>query len=179
MFDRDKLYKGLKVSPEDVVFIGDSEIMLFNLQELLPGKNLLNRGIISDDTHGVDRRLPDVLNGYPAKLFVEVGANDFYGKTDSSLFYMQHIITQTHQLSPTTKLYIQSVLPQNTEHSAKVIAYNAKLSNLCKTNQVEYIDLQSKFVQNGILNPAYDGGDGLHLNEKGYLLWAEVLKGYL
>ena len=48
------------------------------------------------------------------------------------------------------------------------------LTNLCKKNAVEFIDINSKLSENKQLLESVTN-DGLHLNGKGYIIWAEII----
>ncbi len=88
--------------------------------------------------------------------------------------------------SPTTQIYVQSILPvkednkmQSYAHKNKVIIdVNKQLEVYCKKKSVTFINLYPTFVANGEIDTMYTL-DGLHLNEKGYKIWEEKIKPYV
>jgi lysophospholipase L1-like esterase len=79
---------------------------------------VLNRGIGGDITYGVLKRLDDVINRQPKKLFILLGINDI-GKDipDSVIAYNYFkIIKQVKEKSPATKIYVQSILPYKSNY---------------------------------------------------------------
>jgi hypothetical protein len=177
LFNRQGIYSILPIDSTDIVFIGDSQIQNFDIQEFILDYKIKNRGISGDATKGVYNRISE-LEGKPKKVFIEVGTNDIHSKTptDSSMNYMIKIILYLKNNSPVTKIYVQSVLPRN---EFLVDGYNNRLKQVCRESGVTYINLYDSFTTNGNLNKEYDCGDGLHLNGQGYLLWSKLLKPYL
>jgi len=69
------------------------------------------------------------------------------------------------------KLLVQCLYPTNRQHINDGVLYvNAKLKQFCQENGIECLDLYETLSnENRILNPAYSE-DGLHPNERGYIL---------
>ena len=91
--------------------------------------------------------------------------------------------------SPQTKLYLQSMLPirESTGRWKRLVGkteqipeINARLQAWAKQNHVTYINLFPLFTEPGthIMRQELTY-DGLHLTEKGYEVWINVLKKYL
>lgn len=70
------LYDSLRVSHDDIVFLGNSITDGGEFSELFGMENVLNRGIISDIIPGVMKRLDQVTDGHPKKIFLLIGIND-------------------------------------------------------------------------------------------------------
>ena len=95
------------------------------------------------------------------------------------------IVNSIRESSPSTQVYVQSILPVNpsfskfSNHVSKtneVLDINEKLNRWCNNNNVEFVDLFSSFTEDNTnyLNPDFTN-DGLHLTAKGYLKWAEII----
>lgn len=100
---------------KDVVLLGDSITNGCEWFELFGNRRVKNRGINGDTSVGVYDRLPSTLAGQPAKVFLMIGTNDLANgaPVDSVARMMERIIARTKELSPRTKLYVQSLLPVN------------------------------------------------------------------
>ena len=173
-------------TPNEIIFLGNSITDNAEWAELFSDPNIKNRGIGGDDTDGILGRLSEVTSSKPDKIFIMIGTNDLaYGKkVDDIIGNYTKIIAQIKDDSPTTKLYVQSVLPVEdalhyTRPNAEIININDQLIEICKAEGVTYIDLHSVFSdENGKLNKEYSI-DGLHLNGEGYEVWKKQIVEYL
>lgn len=180
------------IQSSDIIMLGNSLTeggKAWN--ERLNNPHVRNRGIIGDDTEGINDRLHQILPGHPAKLFLLIGINDLSRDLtpDSIVYAIRSIVGRIQQESPQTQIYLQSLLPINESFKRYkrltgkgcLIAYiNQELKALAKEKKIKFIDLYPLFTEKGknLLRPEVTT-DGLHLNEKGYSIWVEKLKKYL
>ena len=188
---RASLFEELPIKNTDIVFLGNSITHFGEWHELFDNPNIKNRGISGDIAQGVYDRLDPILNGKPSKIFLLIGINDVSHDVaaDSIVRAISKIVLKIGTHSPQTKLYIQSVLPVNpdfglflkaTTRGDEVLKINSGLKELCSKHGLAYIDAYSALKEEASekLRPEFTN-DGLHLLGKGYLKWAEVLRGYL
>ncbi len=179
--NRHKMYQVLPVNKDDNVFIGDSQIYKYNLNEFFNKLNLKNRGIDGDTSPGLYYRLDDILKYNPKTIFIKIGVNDI--KTgmpiDSSSKYLNKIITKIKANVLVENLYFISMIPATTVDSNKLIAYNNMLKNICTKMNVTFINAYPHFLINGKLNEKLNCGDGLHLSGEGYYLLSSIIKPYI
>jgi lysophospholipase L1-like esterase len=164
-----------------VVMLGDSITEFADWVSLIPDVEVHNHGIGGDDTIGVLRRLHLVTQAAPSAVFLMIGTNDL-GKRDLSV---EEIVTNVAAIldrirseSPTTDVYVQSVLPRWHTRCAEVAQLNAGIEGLVRERNVTWIDLR----------PLFDRGDGsmdlalapdaLHPNVDGYRRWATAIEPY-
>ena len=177
------------VTADDIVMLGNS--LTENggdWGKRLGRKHVVNRGIIGDEVMGVYRRLHQILPGQPRELFLMIGINDV--SHDLTADSITHLIRLTEERirreSPQTRLHLQSLLPINesfgryrllTGKTELVPEINARLKELAHEQQIDFIDLFPLFTEKGT-HPFRKEltTDGLHLNEKGYKIWAKELK---
>lgn len=149
---------------------------------------VVNRGISGDEALGVLDRLHQILPGKPAKLFLLIGANDVSHdlSVDSIGTLVETIVDRIRQESPTTTLYLQSLLPINesfgrykrlTGKTAMFPAINQQLKKVAKTKRIRFINLFPLFTERktNVLRKDLTN-DGLHLNEQGYAIWVKRLR---
>ena len=191
-YQRASLFENLKTSPNDIVFIGNSITNGAEWSELFDNKNVKNRGISGDICMGVYDRMDVITKGMPAKIFLLIGVNDIGrgASSDSVVVGIDRIIDKIQIDSPTTEIYLQSILPLNdsfdmfnghTKRWNEIKPLNKRLKELTKTKkQVTYIDLYSDFVEPDTdkLNPQFTN-DGLHLMGKGYMKWVEIISPFI
>ena len=152
---------------------------------------IINRGIIGDVSQGMYNRLDLVLPCHPKKIFFECGANDLsHGWTVERVFQgITRVLATIRERSPKTELYVQSVLPLNEEVGTwkylkgkddLIIQLNNKLKEYCTSHALTYIDLYTPLLgaRPQTMKAEYCR-DGLHLTEKGYDVWAKIIRPYI
>ena len=182
-FKQDPLHEG------DIVFIGDSYTEWGNDWSAQTNvANIKNRGIAGDVTDGVLQRLEEITYFKPGKVFILIGTNDlfniYYQKQIPSAAYVGNNILKIagiiHQKTPETKIYIQTVLPSLYEFMKEYINQVNVIIKAPKTEKTyEVIDLNAAFLDAAGLMRKDLTADGIHLNDAGYAVWADVLKPYL
>ncbi len=172
-------FEAFPIAPDDVVFLGDSITEGGPWEELFPGIRARNRGIGGDTTDGVLRRLEQVTNGRPAKLFLMIGTNDlFRGDPEAEIVArIEEILDRLKQASPDTEIYLQSVLPRAGDYRERVEGLNTRLAEVVSEMGVGWVDLYPAFLdsETGAIR-AELSNDALHLLGPGYALWREQIE---
>lgn len=175
----------------DVIFIGDSIVEYYPLQEMfLTDKYLVNRGIRGYKTDLLREHLDTHLFGTAVdKIVILIGTNDI-GKEvlQAEILQNMEIILQAIQRDfPLTEVKLLSVLPVSEEDNYKSTVYvrtNAKIQVLNQGYQglaqaymnVEFVDVFSSLTDaKGQLRKEFTT-DGLHLSVAGYRALSEKLK---
>ena len=177
------------VTADDIVMLGNS--LTENggdWGKRLGRKHVVNRGIIGDEVMGVYRRLHQILPGQPRELFLMIGINDVSHDltADSIARLIRLTVERIRRESPQTRLHLQSLLPINesfgryqrlTGKTDLVPEINARLKKLAHEQHIDFIDLFPLFTEKNTHTLRKElTTDGLHLNEKGYKIWAKELK---
>ncbi|MEO6000165.1 MAG: GDSL-type esterase/lipase family protein [Chitinophagaceae bacterium] len=182
-FSKEPIMKG------KVIFLGNSITAFGDWKHLLNDSTIVNRGIPGDITFGILNRLSDVISRQPSKLFIKIGMNDISKNIPDNVI-VENIVSIVHRVkkeSPTTKIFVQSILPTNDSvkthypdafgKNDHVVLVNNKLKKAAKKEGYIFIDLYSKFHdENGKLDFKYSKNDGIHLNAEGYHLWVMILR---
>lgn len=163
-----------------IVFVGDSITEGGAWSELFPGSDALNRGIGGDTTADVLARLDQVRSLEPGTLFLMIGINDLNkGMPQAETFAnLERIFDKIDARLPATRVYVQSVLPTNSDwlidiDPDDIAAINEKLIAESSARGYEFIDLRAAFTSpEGELHPSLSA-DGIHLRGEGYALWRE------
>ena len=184
-------FKVLETNSESIVFIGNSitdmhcwpEAFKTSTGEYLPIVNRGNSGTYSTEQ---SNNLESYINGKPKKVFMMIGTNDiatsgglnFSG--EQVLAYVKSIVERIHARSPQTKIYLYSILNNNT--SNRVEATWLHTNEIVKayadaTDKVTYIDLYDKLT--GIAQGGVWSYDYLHLTAAAYQVWCETICQYL
>ncbi len=182
------------VVPGRIIFLGNSITQIGDWKKLLNDSTVINRGIGGDITFGVLKRLDDVIRRQPSKLFLLIGINDI-GKDIPDAVIADNIlkiIGRVQAESPSTKIYVQSILPLNPDvpnfpqHYDKqehVLNANKLIKKVTEDAHCTYVKIHDLFTdKQGRLDAKYTA-DGLHLTPAGggYEKWVAYLRkqGYL
>ncbi len=176
-----------------IVMLGDSLTEYTPFNEFTGFRyRIQNRGIASDNTHGVLHRLDEVIGLNAAKVFILLGINDIGNAiplTETIRNYRE-IVNRLKESSPSTKIYVQSVFPVDHRKladndrcrrrtSSAIVSLNAELEALARETGCEFVDTYSVFADE---LGEMDSGctlDGLHLNGAGMMKWCGFLEEYL
>lgn len=185
-------FKSFPDSRADIVFLGNSITAYGNWDELLGNVNIRNRGIPGDITFGVIERLDEITDGRPGRIFILIGINDVARNIPDSVVISnyQRIIHHIKKKSPETKIYFHTLLPVNNSFTPTLPHFNKDqhianinrgLVDLGKREGIVVIDLFATVLDSGGKLDKKYSFDGLHLNDKGYMKWAAILrnKGFL
>ncbi|WP_026777273.1 GDSL-type esterase/lipase family protein [Polaribacter sp. Hel_I_88] len=170
-----------------VVFTGSSSIRKWiDIQDYFPTVNVINNGFggseFSDLTHFYDEL---ILKHAPEILFIYEGDNDI-GRGKSVHKVKRQAINLVKRIKhdlPNTKVIFISPKPSLARKNIKnkYIRFNKKLQRYCqKTDNIQFADVWTVMMdENGNVFDDIFIADGLHMNKKGYDLWATILEQYL
>lgn len=189
-YQRAALFDSLGVDSADIVFLGNSLTNGGEWDELLGMPNAVNRGISGDTTEGIADRLGSITRGKPAKIFLMAGVNDVSHDipADSVAQSVLALIERIHAESPSTKVYLQSLLPINNSFGRyrkmagkeqTIRDINALLEPMAARRGITWINLHPHFCdEDGNLRTDLTN-DGLHLLGPGYRIWREIVLPYV
>ena len=178
----------------DMIFIGDSIVEYYPLQELLgTAKTIVNRGIRGYQTGLLLDNLDAHLYGDAVdQIVLLIGTNDI-GKDVSlndALDNLERVIQSIARDYPLSQIKLVSILPVNEGEEYKQTVYIRTNEKIREWNQA-YEALASAYMQVDFL-PIYDSltdsegqlqsaytTDGLHLSVAGYQALSDILKTYL
>ena len=184
----------VSVVEPDILFIGDSIVEYYPLQELFgTSKIIVNRGIRGYQTELLlDNLDAHLYGGAVDKIVLLIGTNDI-GKDvplNEALNNLEAIIQSIARDYPLTEIKLLSILPVNEGEEYKQTVYIRTNEKIREWNQA-YEALASAYMQvdfvpiydsladsEGQLQSAYTT-DGLHLSVAGYQALSDALKTYL
>ncbi|TVQ15083.1 MAG: hypothetical protein EA361_06455, partial [Bacteroidetes bacterium] len=110
------MHEAMQLTPDAVVMLGNSLTEGGLWHELLPGVAVVNRGIGGDHLQGMLDRLPGIVEHKPKAIFIMAGINNilFYDASPASVAGgVEAMIQLIKEKSPSTKIYLQNILPVN------------------------------------------------------------------
>jgi len=177
------------VVPGRIIFLGNSITQLGDWKKLLNDSTVINRGIGGDITFGVLKRLDDVIRRQPLKIFLLIGINDIGKDIPDAVIAdnIRKIIVRLQAETPSTKIYVQSILPVNPDvpnfpqHYDKqehILNTNKLIKKVAGDSHCTFINIHDLFAdKQGRLDAQYTA-DGLHLAPAGdgYEKWIDYLR---
>jgi lysophospholipase L1-like esterase len=170
-----------------VIFVGSSSIRGWNLAKSFPEpKDLLNRGFggsqLADSVHFAPRL---VTKHRPRLVVLYAGDNDLAaGKSpEQVLADFQAFVQVVHKELPKTRIAFVAIKPSlaRWKNIDRIRKANSLVETYCKKDdRLAYIDVVKPMLgDDGMPRAELFVKDGLHLSEKGYELWASLVKPHL
>lgn len=172
---RAEVFRLMPTYKNPIIFVGDSITEGFPLYSFFRGLNIINYWISWEKSWDVILNTDFIAQKKPRKIFMMLGVNDiiFWPWSEELFQNTKQILSRIKELSPDTKIYVQSILPVSGSFSIfnpEIISYNLLLKDFCKNKKIKFIDLHKDFYANWQLNPKLTY-DGLHLTIYWYRLW--------
>ncbi|GAB3012039.1 SGNH/GDSL hydrolase family protein [uncultured Cyclobacterium sp.] len=170
-----------------IVFTGSSTIRMWkSLQEDFPQHNVINGGFGGSQASDLLYYIDELILEYkPSKVFIYEGDNDISsGKSVEEILMTFNLITsKIHEALPDTEIIIISPKPSvaRWKLADQYLELNKKLKKFTKSEKyMKYADLWKPML-NKDKEPMDDIfiKDNLHMNEKGYAIWAKTIEKYL
>lgn len=174
--------------PENaVLFVGSSSFRKWdNLRKDFPRLNVINRGFGGSHIEDVNFYFDQIVTPFqPRKIVFYAGENDVTaGKTpERVLADFQKFAELCRQKSPHSKLIFVSLKPSPArwELRDKFQKTNDLIkTEIAKTKGAKFVDVWTPMLnENGEPKPELFIGDKLHMNQKGYDIWREILIKYI
>lgn len=180
----------LPIHKDDILFFGDEMVKCGEWSELLPLVRIRNRGTgwgydgswnsIATVSGIVDATFSNHLrkDTVPRAILLYTGTGNINGNESMKNVKSSYkeLVHKIQSYAPTSQLYLVSLMPTE-QKNGRIKQFNKFLQRLCKnSDQLEFIDIYSTLVKDGVANPDYFSGN--YLMEKGYQNVAQILYGY-
>jgi len=165
------------------IFLGNSIIEGFDLDEYFSELNTVNRGIVSDHIDGLIDRMDICLGTVDeVRLFVLVGINDIGAKrSEKEIKYLYRKMVKQLAKNYNYDVYLHSILPTSPRWKncppELIRNMNIYIEKLAKKYDMTFVNIYP-FFKDRDSNYANETlfKDGLHPNDEGYKIWADHLK---
>jgi len=164
-----------------LLFIGDSLIEYFDWQERFPKHSVYNMGVAGEAVEGLLARLEVVFRRVDEAdaVFIMSGINNLAMGDKKFVPAYRKIVKGLKKQYASSRIFVQSLLPvlfpwlSNDE----VREMNRQLRKMAEEEDVLYLDIHSLFLDNGGGTvKAYLLDDGVHVSEKGYIVWSGAVE---
>ncbi len=192
--ERVQLFESEQVPPGGIVLVGSSHIERFDAAALLPKHRIVNRGIAGDrldvEGRGVANRLEvSVFRCRPTHVIFENGGNDLGELWRTGRPAMSDIVDTLDRTLrvmrdglPAVPIDVMNVLPTTGRFagmSPLVPIFNRHVECIAARLGCGYVDAYTPFADScGHLREELTC-DGLHLNDAGYAIFAELIRARL
>ncbi len=174
-------------SERPIVFVGSSSIRMWkSLAEDFPNHYVLNRGFggsVMSDLFYYRKELVQSLN--PIQIFIYEGDNDLAsGKSVHDILdTTKLLITKLREHIPDLEIVLISAKPSLARFALrkKFTELNEAFTALAaKEKYIRFVDIWTPMLgENKLVRSELFIHDGLHMNEKGYQIWKEVIAPFL
>ncbi len=157
-----------------LLLLGDSLVDYGNWQNLLPRYTTISLGVPGERSEELLRRLPYCCSHEPVDaVLVMTGINNLLAGDPGFTATVKTIITRLKQCYSTASILICSLAPAQIPQFQKIVRRaNSDLRTVAETSGALYLDLYSRFEKGS--QPLF-ASDGVHFNNAGYALWADLL----
>ena len=193
-YHRYDTFKSTPIKSNSIVFVGNSITNMHPWIEAFGNDpRIVNRGCSGGLSSEILANVRSYCVGHPAKIFLMIGINDNASTSAKQAEVANNIlntVTQIRTISPTTKVYVQSILPcghGSYPNSTTLATLNTLIQQLLTQNygsddHVTYVDVYSQLLNK--LDTRTSGGitysyDALHMTAAGYQIWTNKLLEYL
>jgi lysophospholipase L1-like esterase len=172
----------------EIIFYGSSSIRMWDsLYRDFPGKKTINLGFGGSTLAACVWFFQRIMVNYqPRALFVYAGDNDLGDgrNPEEILIFFQQLMVHAANRFGDLPCYFISLKPSPSRwHMAEQFRYTNNLieSEIIKADKNwTFIDVFKRMLdKSGLPMTEFYTDDGLHLNEKGYRLWKEIINPFL
>jgi len=168
------------------LFVGSSSIRMWKLGQSFPKFKTINRGFggseIADLIHFTDRI---ILKYQPAVILLYAGDNDISRGKSAKIVTadFQKFASDVRKKLPAARIAFISIKPsiKRWNLAGEIRIANKAIAAICASDEkMDYVDIFKPMLgKNGKPMPELFLKDGLHLNERGYRIWAEAVQPFL
>lgn len=179
--------KTSKLKPGGVLFTGSSSVRMWEgLAEAFPEHRVLNRGFGGSEFSDLLEYSDRLIYPYqPSQIFIYEGDNDLAAgeSVDAILEEARELREEIREKLPNTPVVFIAAKPSLSRWNmkAKYEDFNKQLQEYAENTELtEFADVWTPMLnENGLVRDELFLSDGLHMNEKGYAIWKQVLEPFL
>ena len=170
----------------EIVFVGSSSIVFWNLPQYFPNLKTINRGFGGSELADSVRYADRIVTPYKPRIVVlYAGDNDIASGTppERVASNFEQFVQKVQGPLPQTRVIVISIKPSLLRWSMfdKMRSANAMIRAYCSKHPgLTYVDVEPLMLgANGKPRPELFVGDGLHMTPAGYKIWTAALLPYL
>jgi len=168
----------------DILFIGHSLIEFFDWQHRFPAHRTANLGVAGETVEGLLSRIERVIERHAKAdlIFMMTGLNNVAMEDFEFFDSYRNILGRLSAAYPGERIYVNSLLPVMVEFISddSIREVNRELESLAGDEGVEFLDIYRLFIDGtGRAVKDYLLDDGVHLSDKGYVVWSRALEGII
>ncbi len=173
-------------SKPTIVFTGSSSIRFWtDVHNRFPEYQVLNTGFGGSQFSDLAFYLDElILNYKPVKVFIYEGDNDIFAKKRPRKIIKtaEGILDKLQQGNPEMEIVLISAKPSISrwKYRGRYRRLNRKLDKLAsETEGIDFVDVWDPMLDKRKVKQDIFIEDGLHMNDKGYNIWYDVIKNYI
>ena len=169
---------------KEILFIGDSLVEFFDWQSRFPAHTILNLGRAGETVEGLLARINAIIREHPSPdlVLIMTGINNVAMEDLGFLGSYQKIFERLSSEYPHARIISHSLLPTLLPWipDGSIQEVNRAIEKMARGNGTEFMNIYARFIdREGRPVKDYLSPDGVHLSDKGYAVWADVLEGII
>lgn len=171
------------VEPGGILFLGSSSIRLWDLPKYFSDLPVLNRGFGGSEVEDSLKFTPRIVLPYKPKLIVFYAGDNDISRGDSPESVaneFKQLCAKVHAELPETKILFISIKPSIARWKLveEMREANRLIRGQCEADRrLVFVDIDKPMIgEDGMPKADLFLDDGLHLNEKGYDLWTNLIR---
>ncbi|MEK6582257.1 MAG: GDSL-type esterase/lipase family protein [Nitrospirota bacterium] len=165
----------------NILFLGHSLIEFYDWQKRFPAHKAVNLGVAGETVEGLLSRIDRITKEHPSAdlIFIMTGLNNIAMDDFGFLGSYKKILEKLSPAYPSAKIFMHSILPVIVDFISNetIKNVNKSLEKLAVETDIEFLDIYNLFIdKKGRAIKDYLLDDGVHLSDKGYEVWAEVVE---
>ena len=171
--------------PDASLFVGSSSVRRWATAKAFPDNVIISRGFGGSHVSDINFYFDSVVKPYNSpSIFIYAGDNDIGGgkSAERVLADFETFVALVEAQSRKTQIHYLSIKPSNArwEFWPEMDRANQLIKNLAdEKSNVTYVDMASMLLDDAGQPKDVFVDDGLHLNWRGYRLWAKAIAPYL
>jgi lysophospholipase L1-like esterase len=171
----------------ETLFVGSSSFRLWkDMQQYFPKHAIINRGFGGSSLEDVIRYADQIIFPYaPKQIVIYGGENDIAGgiTPEKVSERFTNLVTIIRNKLPDSRLIYVAAKPSPSREKfqpAMIAANNRIKDQISRLNNAVFVDIYSLMLTaDGKMRPELFGQDMLHMNSKGYEIWAQAIEAVL
>lgn len=164
-----------------IMFIGDSEFDYNNwltFDSDISAKGIVNMASAGTKIDGLKRSIQTAVEYMPRNLVICAGIDEISSSSVQDIISgYESVIEEAKRVLPNTQIYIVNLAGTAKQNlSQKVTDINAGINTAASKSGAKVIDVTAKLSDGGMILNRFMAADGLHLNQMGYNVLADIIR---
>ncbi|MCI5147584.1 MAG: hypothetical protein D3923_19120, partial [Candidatus Electrothrix sp. AR3] len=168
---------------KNMLLLGDSLLEWGDWEVLLPEFQVVNRGVSGEHVEDLSARLIQEIDALPEPDYILImsGTNNLVMGNPHFPAIFASMLPRLADFCPKSSISLNSIMPMRIQGLAeeKINAVNLELQTIAQRSGCRFLDMTQPFTEQclPITKPCFLN-DGVHLDTRGYQIWAKEIRSH-